>query len=252
MHRETAHTRRRSRSLAVLLLALAIVAVFGIAAQQALASPAYNHGGTACASCHTGSPSGSNVASARCITCHTAYKTLAGKTCWTCHTPGQAMAAVKAAAPANCTTVCHLASGTDSTHAAHVPDRGVCTTCHPLTASATNANGSWHHTARVLPATTVTLKVSPASIKLKKTVKATGVVTPVATLTGTKVALKAVMKKGAKWVTAKTAKATVSATGTYTWTYKPAKKGTYRMTATIAKTTTYAGSKSATKTFKVK
>ena len=37
MHRETAHTSRRSRSLVALLLALAIVAVFGIAAQQALA-----------------------------------------------------------------------------------------------------------------------------------------------------------------------------------------------------------------------
>src|SRR5665647_731293 len=117
MHRETTHRSRRSRSLVVLLLALAIVAVFGIAAQQALASPSFVHGGAACASCHNGSPAAGNVTNARCITCHTGYAALnATKTCWTCHTPGQAMASVKTGAPASCIAVCHLANATDNTH----------------------------------------------------------------------------------------------------------------------------------------
>ena len=130
MHRETAHRSRRSRSLVVLLLALAIVAVFVIAAQQALAIGTYAHGtATGCASCHDGSPSAANATSAKCITCHTGFVVLnATKTCWTCHTPGQAMAAVKTCAPAICMVACHLANGTDSKHAGHVPDRGVCTT----------------------------------------------------------------------------------------------------------------------------
>lgn len=257
MHRETAHTTRRSRSLIVLVLALAIVTVFGIAAQQALAFESYSHGPTtiACGTCHTVNTS-TPPKNADCVTCHTGYATIAsGKTCWTCHTPGQDMTPVKAAAPANCTTVCHLANGTDSTHVAHVPDRGVCTTCHPLTSTATNANGSWHHTAQAPPApfaTKVTLKVAPTSIKLKKTVKATGTATPAADLAGVKVTLKAQRKKGAKWVAAKSATATVKATGAYSWTYKPAKKGTYRMQATIKATATYKASKSVFKTFKVK
>ena len=44
----------------------------------------------------------------------------------------------------------------------------------------------------------------------------------------------------------------MSAAGLYVWTYKPAKKGTYRMTATIKATADYKGSKSPTRAFKVK
>ena len=253
MHRETAHRSRRSRSLVVLLLALAIVAVFGIAAQQALASPSFVHGGAACASCHNGSPAAGNVTNARCITCHTGYAALnATKTCWTCHTPGQAMASVKTGAPASCIAVCHLANATDNTHNPH-PVRGVCTTCHPLTVSATNANGSWHHKAQAPPVkitTTIKLTVAPKSIKLKKTVKATGTVTPVDL--GGKASLTAQRKSGSKWVKAKTANAIVKATGKYSWTYKPTKKGSYRIQASIKATATKKASHSPWKTFKVK
>ena len=45
---------------------------------------------------------------------------------------------------------------------------------------------------------------------------------------------------------------TIAATGTYSWKYKPAKKGTYRMQATIAETATHAAAKTAWRTFKVK
>ncbi len=100
-------------------------------------------------------------------------------------------------------------------------------------------------------ATTVSLKVAPTSIKLKKTVKASGAVTPVGELAGTTVACKAQMLKGKVWVSAKSGSAKVSPTGTYSWTYKPAKKGSYRITATVAGTASHLTS-TATKTFKVK
>jgi hypothetical protein len=256
MHRETAHTPRRSRSLVFVLLALALVAVFGISAQQALASPDFAHdGATACSACHDGTPSAATATNAKCITCHTGYANMsASKNCWTCHTPGQNVQPIKAGVPTTCTDTCHLASGANNQHNPH-PERGLCTTCHSLTASATSANGSPHHTAQTPPepfTTTVSLKVAPTSIKLKKTVKATGAVTPAAELAGIKVALKAQIKSGTKWKVAKTASATVSATGTYSWTYKPAKKGSYRVTASIAATVDHKASNSATKTFKVK
>ena len=51
---------------------------------------------------------------------------------------------------------------------------------------------------------------------------------------------------------AKTAAATISATGSYSWKYKPAKKGAYRMKASIAKTAAHAAATTKWRTFKVK
>ena len=265
MHRETAHRSRRSRSLVVLLLALAIVAVFGIAAQQAMAKSdgSYNHdGATACTSCHDGSPSSAaNATNAKCITCHTGYAAVnATKKCWTCHTPGQKMAEVKTGAPAICTVACHLANGTVSTHVAHVPDRGVCTTCHNLTTSATIANGSPHHTASTpTPTPTVTAKVTlklsgltSGAMKLGRRVTAKGRVTPTS-LAGSQVKLTVQKKRSARWVTLKSVKRTISATGAYNiWKYKPASRGAYRMRATIAKTAAHTAARTKWRPFKVK
>jgi len=342
MHRETAHRSRRSRSLVVLLLAMAIVAVSGIAAQQASAFSSYEHGTTngSCTSCHTVNTS-TPPTNADCITCHTGYVTLvSGKTCWTCHNPGQDMSAVGPGAPASCTAACHLKDAPTVTVAGtpHNPHatRGVCTTCHTVSQSPTNANGSPHHTLTA-PATTtitsfaptsapvgtvvtltgtgftgatavafngtttaifvvvsatqitaevpsgattgtiavttpggtgtsatsftvtvpavttkVTLKVAPTSIRFRRTVKATGAVTPVLALVGSKVALKAQIKKGTRWVTTKSVTATVKASGAYSWTYKPAKRGTYRMQASIKATATKRASHSPWRTFKVR
>ncbi len=108
------------------------------------------------------------------------------------------------------------------------------------------------HAAPEPVTTAVSLKVAPASIKLKKTVKATGTVTPAADLAGIKVLLKAEIKVGKAWKAAKAGSATVSDAGLYVWTYKPAKKGSYRMTASIKATDDYKGSKSPTRLFKVK
>ena len=119
------------------------------------------------------------------------------------HTPGQDMAPVKAGAPADCTVACHLANGTTNTHVAHTDRPTTCTMCHPLTVSATNAGGSPHHTAKVPVTTTISLKITPTSIKLKKSVKSTGAVTPVDELVGVRVFLKAEMKKGTTWAKAR-------------------------------------------------
>jgi len=92
------------------------------------------------------------------------------------------------------------------------------------------------------PAPTLTLKLTglkSGSIKLGKSVTAKGVVTP-ASLAGGKVALKAQLKKGAKWVKAKAFSALITSTGAYSWKYKPAKKGSYRVQAVIAGTAAHA------------
>ena len=62
-----------------------------------------------------------------------------------------------------------------------------------------------------------------------------------ATLAGKTVALRVDFKKGTKWVKAKTASATVTALGAYSWKYKPLKKGTFRVKTSVAKTATGQG-----------
>jgi hypothetical protein len=187
-----------------------------------------------------------------------------------------ALSASLAIADAKATTtfvacgVCHSSAAQHPVHGSvpcatcHVdgitnpPSTAACASCHGGEAAVVSGhpNGgctvSGCHAAPAPVATTITLKVAPTSIKLKKTVKASGAVTPIVELTGFKVALKAELKKGSKWVKAKTATATVGNLGTYSWTYKPAKKGTYRMTATVAASATHLASKSLVKAFKVK
>ena len=70
---------------------------------------------------------------------------------------------------------------------------------------------------------------------LGKSVTAAGKVTPLS-LAGGKVALTAQTKRNGAWVKAKTASATIASTRAYSWKYKPAKRGAYRMRAAITKT----------------
>jgi hypothetical protein len=97
----------------------------------------------------------------------------------------------------------------------------------------------------------MTLKASPAIVKVRKTMKATGTAGPVASLAGAKVAFKVQRKVGTRWVKMKTGTATVTATGTFAWKYRTAKKGVHRVTASIAKTSTYTAKK-IVKKFRVK
>jgi immune inhibitor A len=93
----------------------------------------------------------------------------------------------------------------------------------------------------VLATPTVTLKLNGLKsgvVKLGARVTATGQVTPIG-LAGAAVTLTAQIKKGARWLDASTASPGIGqTTGTYRWTYKPAKKGTYRVHATIAESAT--------------
>ena len=49
----------------------------------------------------------------------------------------------------------------------------------------------------------------------------------------------------------KTKSRLISATGTYSWTYKPLRKGAYRMRAQIAQTATHTAAKTVWRKFKV-
>jgi len=100
----------------------------------------------------------------------------------------------------------------------------------------------------------VTLKLSglrSGALKLGKRVTAKGRVTPTS-LAGSKVKLSVQKKKGAKWVTVKSTSRTIGLSGAYSWKYKPAKRGAYRMRATIAKSAAHTAAATPWRKFKVK
>jgi len=74
---------------------------------------------------------------------------------------------------ASCTSACHLADGTTSTHVAHADRPPTCSTCHPLTASVTSAAGSPHHT-RPRPPAPIVAGFLPASAAVGDLVTLTG------------------------------------------------------------------------------
>ncbi len=233
MHRETSHGVRRIRSLVMLLILVVAIAISAaLVTANANALPTFTTGsGTipACATCHDKAGTHSKAGHAAVY-----------PTCSNCHVNGDTSVPPT---PAKC-GVCHGQVAVILTSAQHVTTGcGTTAGCHGVPSPTPTVTAV---------ATTASLKVAPTTIKLRKTVKATGAVTPAVTLAGKKVALKAEMKKGTKWVKAKTGSVTLSATGTYKWTYKPLKKGSYRVTARIAATSTYKACKSKVRTFKVK
>jgi hypothetical protein len=176
-----------------------------------------------------------------CVTCHPQTQTHtqathAGvyPTCSNCHPNGDTS---QPPLPSKC-AVCHGGTTAILAKATH-------------TSIGCGTTPGCHGVPPVIVTTTMTEKISPTSIKLKKSVKVSGTAGPAATLAGAKVALKAELKVGTKWTKQKSGTATVSATGAYTWKYTPKKKGSYRVTASIAATSTYTA-KSMSKTFKVK
>jgi hypothetical protein len=197
------------------LMALAAAVTLGAMAGPASAQPTF----TTCASCHT-------VAKTHAGTTH------ASTACGTCHVGGFS-AENKGVTPAACAS-CHNAADTAYNH---VVAKQTCagSGCHSITAKTTS----------------LSLKVAPTSVKVKKTVKFSGVAGPLPALVGAKVAIKVERKVGTKWVKMKAVTRTAAASGSYAYTYKTAKKGAHRVTASIGKTPTYT-SKSLKKTFKVK
>lgn len=104
------------------------------------------------------------------------------------------------------------------------------------------------------PTPKVTLKLSglkSGAIKLGKRVTAKGAVTPTS-LAGSKVTLTVQKKKGAKWLKVKSTGRTTSAAAAYSWKYKPARKGAYRMKAAIAKTAAHTAAGTAWRSFRVR
>ena len=89
------------------------------------------------------------------------------------------------------------------------------------------------------------------ALKLGKRLTAKGTVTP-SSLAGGKVTLTVQRRQGSKWRKVKSVARTISASGAYGWKYKPAKKGSYRIQATIAKMATHTAAASKWRTFKVK
>ena len=117
-----------------------------------------------------------------------------------------------------------------------------------------DGGATWGRQHGNVPSPTVTLKLTglkSGAIKLGKRVTAKGAVTPTS-LAGSQVKLTVQKKRSARWVTLKSVKRTISATGAYSWKYKPAKRGAYRMKATLAKTATHTAAKSKWRSFRVK
>ena len=105
----------------------------------------------------------------------------------------------------------------------------------------------------LLPAPRLTLKLSGLKggvLRLGRSLTASGKVTP-SRFARSKVKL-TVQRKGRKWVTLKTVTRVSSAKGAYSWKYKPAKRGSYRLRATVAKTTKTAAATTKWRTLKVK
>jgi hypothetical protein len=207
MHRETAKDRGRSRSLVVLLLALALVAVFGILAQQALALPTFNtaeKGIGPCDKCHsmTAVHGISNHSSQACDVCHkvnTATPPLPSA-CASCH----GASTILAAAP-------HTAQKCGTTDGCH----GYVAPAQPTIAIDT---------------------VTPKSVKIKKTIALSGGVTPITTPDTTPIGWVVQLKKGSKWVQVKAGAAKLSFLGgamRFSFTYKPTKVGSYRSSASF-------------------
>jgi hypothetical protein len=104
-----------------------------------------------------------------------------------------------------------------------------------------------------LPKPSLTLKLSGlkhGTMTLGKRLTASGTASPTS-LAGSKVKL-TVQKKARKWLTVKTAVLTIKRGGAYRWKYEPAKKGAYRVRATVAKTATNRAAETKWLAFKVK
>ena len=87
-------------------------------------------------------------------------------------------------------------------------------------------------------------------LRVGRYVTAKGVVTP-SVLAGGQVKLQ-VQRWAHKWVAAKTVLRTIGSRGTYSWSYKPARKGSYRLRVTLTRTATHIAAGTTWRAFRVK
>jgi hypothetical protein len=117
--------------------------------------------------------------------------------------------------------------------------------------SASSAASFTVTTSDVTPTVTLALGgLTRGALKLGKRVTAKGLVTP-GSLAGSAVGLTVQKKQGATWLTTRTTAATISPAGAYSWQYEPAKKGSYRLQATITGSATQASATTPWRAFKV-
>jgi predicted secreted protein len=219
------------------LLALAVIVTLGLTAAPASATSTF----TLCSSCHNYSPGDAF---------HT-KTTHSKQTCTKCHVNGVNAAGLVSSACASCHgTAATIAADPNTSH-----PTSSCGSCHAAPSPTPTATATTTPTptpTATAVATTLTAKVSPTITKLGKKVKVSGTAGPVASLAGAKIAFKLQRKVGTKWVKMKApASATVTPTGTYTWSYKAVKKGAHKVTLSIKATTAFTA-KTMSKSFKVK
>ena len=112
--------------------------------------------------------------------------------------------------------------------------------------------GIYRYVLLPVPKLTLTLNgLKSGALKLGRSLAVRGKVTP-SRFARSRVKLTVQRKKGHKWVAVKTMTRTSSAKGVYSWKYKPAKRGSYRLRATVAKTTKSAAASTKWRTFAVK
>ena len=87
-------------------------------------------------------------------------------------------------------------------------------------------------------------------LRLRSRVTVKGVVTPAA-LAGDKVTLQ-VQRRAGRWAKAATTSCTIRAGGAYSWQYRPGKRGSYRVRATMAKTATHLATTTSWRMFRVR
>jgi hypothetical protein len=224
------HVRRGrlTPAIVIVVVVLALVAFAAmVGATKAQALPTFNTAGEGlgpCDSCHSKDAihAGATHSTQACSKCHTSGTATPPlpSACASCHTKATILASAK-----------HTSIGCGTA--------GASGGCHAAAPAPT-------------PVTTImTAKVSPTTVKLNKSVTISGTVTPAAQLAGAKVTILVNRKSGTKWVKAKSATATASATGAFSWKYKVTKKGSYQVKTSVKATPTYKA-KTVTKTFKTK
>ena len=119
------------------------------------------------------------------------------------------------------------------------------------TASVFVGGGVYRWTVAISRVTLRLGDLTSGSLRLGHAVTASGIVTP-QRLVGGKVALSVQRMAAGRWVTVRSVTRTIGAGGAYRWSYWPAKRGVFRLRATIARTSTHTSAKTAWRTFRVR
>jgi hypothetical protein len=97
----------------------------------------------------------------------------------------------------------------------------------------------------------LTATVRPARLRLRRRVKVSGTLTPVMeTRSSVKVAVQ--RRRGGGWRTVATAVRTASTAGGFSWTYRPSRRGVYRVAASVAAAPEHTAARSRWRVFRVR